>query len=53
MKKIINSIELATKCLEPRENNLVRDYQDTNVSYKVIKIIQSYYNIVNIRTWKK
>lgn len=50
---IINSIELATKCLEPRENNLVRDYQDTNVSYKVIKIIQSYYNIVNIRTWKK
>ena len=52
-KDIINSIELATKCLEPRENNLVRDYQDTNVSYKVIKIIQSYYNIVNIRTWKK
>ena len=28
-------------------------YKDTNVSLKVVKIIQSYYNIVNNRTWKK
>lgn len=52
-KDILNSIELAVNSKEEREDNLVRDYKDTNVSLKVVKIIQSYYNIVNNRTWKK
>lgn len=32
---------------------IVSDYQDTNVSEKVVKIIQSYAPIVNSRVWKK
>ena len=52
-RDILNSIELAVNSREEREDNLVRDYKDTNVSLKVVKIIQSYYNIVNKRTWKK
>ena len=52
-KDILNSIELAVNSKEEIEDNLVRDYKDTNVSLKVVKIIQSYYNIVNNRTWKK
>lgn len=52
-RDILNSIELAVHSKEKRQNNLVRDYTDTNISLKVVKIIQSYYNIVNQRTWKK
>jgi UDP-N-acetylglucosamine 2-epimerase len=52
-RDILNSIELAVNSKEERTDNLVRDYKDTNVSLKVVKIIQSYYNIVNNRTWKK
>ena len=52
-RDILNAIELAVNAKEERADNLVRDYKDTNVSLKVVKIIQSYYNIVNIRTWKK
>lgn len=52
-RDILNSIELAVNSLEERNDNLVRDYKDTNVSLKVVKIIQSYYNIINNRTWKK
>lgn len=52
-RDILNSIELAVNAKEERSENLVRDYKDTNVSLKVVKIIQSYYNIVNMRTWKK
>ncbi|MBQ7792580.1 MAG: UDP-N-acetylglucosamine 2-epimerase (non-hydrolyzing) [Clostridia bacterium] len=32
---------------------MAEDYQDTNVSVKVAKIIQSYAKIVNITTWNK
>lgn len=32
---------------------MAEDYADTNVSVKVIKIIQSYAKIVNITTWRK
>ena len=52
-RDILNSIELAVNSKEERNENLVKDYKDTNVSLKVVKIIQSYYNIVNSRTWKK
>lgn len=52
-RDILNSIELAVNSREERKENLVKDYKDTNVSLKVVKIIQSYYNIINTRTWKK
>ena len=32
---------------------MAEDYADTNVSVKVIKIIQSYAKIVNMTTWRK
>ncbi len=40
-----------------RENNeetvMAEDYADTNVSVKVVKLIQSYAKIVNLTTWRK
>lgn len=50
---IINSIEMAISSFQKGKENPVKDYRDINVSEKVVKIIQSYYNIVNQRTWKK
>lgn len=52
-RDIINSIELAVNSYEKNKSNPVKDYRDLNVSEKVVKIIQSYYNIINQRTWKK
>lgn len=52
-RDLINSIELAVASFTPDRKNPVKDYRDTNVSEKVCKIIQSYYNIINERTWKK
>lgn len=50
---LLSSIDLAvTSHIENRENP-VKDYRDTNVSLKIINLIQSYYNIINKRTWKK
>jgi UDP-N-acetylglucosamine 2-epimerase len=50
---IINAIEIAVKTYSKDRKNPVKDYQDLNVSDKVIKIIQSYTDIVNLRTWRK
>ncbi len=50
---MMSAIEIATKTFSADRKNIVKDYQDTNVSDKVIKIIQSYTDIVNVRTWKK
>ncbi|MEG1313660.1 MAG: UDP-N-acetylglucosamine 2-epimerase (non-hydrolyzing) [Bacilli bacterium] len=52
-RDMINSIELAVNSYVLNKENPVKDYRDTNVSEKVVKIIQSYYNIVNERIWKK
>lgn len=52
-RDMINSIELAVNSYIENKENPVKDYRDTNVSEKVVKIIQSYYNIINERTWKK
>ena len=51
--KLINAIELAVNSYRENRENPVKDYRDRNVSEKVVKIIQSYYNIVNQRIWKK
>ena len=52
-RDIINSIELAVNSYVENKESPVRDYNDINVSEKVVKIIQSYYNIINERVWKK
>ena len=52
-KDLLNAIELAINSFVPDKVNPVKDYRDENVSEKVVKIIQSYYNIINTRTWKK
>ena len=52
-RDMINAIELAVISHVDKKENPVKDYRDINVSEKVVKIIQSYYNIINERTWKK
>ena len=52
-RDLLNAIELAVNSYVPNKENPVKDYRDINVSEKVVKIIQSYYNIINERTWKK
>jgi len=52
-RDMINSIELAVSSYKENKENPVKDYRDINVSEKVVKIIQSYYNIINERVWKK
>ena len=48
------SLELAVSMYENQEEIVMaEDYADTNVSVKVIKIIQSYYDIVNKTVWMK
>lgn len=48
------SIELAVAMRDNHEETVMpADYQDTNVSVKVCKVIQSYYDIVNKTTWGK
>lgn len=48
-----SAIEIAVKTYSKDRENPVRDYRDLNVSDKVIKIIQSYTDIINMRTWRK
>lgn len=51
---IEQSIELAVAMRDNGEElAMPQDYQDTNISVKVCKIIQSYYDIVNKTTWNK
>ena len=52
-RDLINAIELAVNSFTENRENPVKDYRDINVSEKVVKIIQSYYNIINERTWRK
>lgn len=51
---ILQSIELSRSMKHNKETALVAtDYQDKNVSAKVVKIIQSYTKIINRDTWRK
>ena len=48
------ALELAVSMYENHEEIVIPDdYEDTNVSIKVVKLIQSYAKIVNITTWMK
>jgi UDP-N-acetylglucosamine 2-epimerase (non-hydrolysing) len=51
-ESLLQSVELAVS--EKKETiAMVPDYRDTNVSSKVVSIIQSYTEIVNQRVWRK
>lgn len=51
---IEQGIELAVSMRDNNEETVMPfDYNDTNVSVKVCKIIQSYYDIVNKTVWNK
>ena len=48
------AVELAVAMYKNDEETfMAEDYTDTNVSVKVIKLIQSYAKIVNMTTWRK
>lgn len=48
------ALELAVSMHNNKEDTVIaEDYADTNVSVKVVKLIQSYAKIVNITTWDK
>ena len=54
VQSLLQSVEMAVK--SARNNELVvniPDYEDKNVSMKVVKIIQSYTEIINKRIWFK
>lgn len=53
-KNLIQSVELA-RAMQENEEPIIDaiDYTDTNVSQKVVKIIQSYTEIINENTWRK
>ncbi len=51
---LIQSVELAREMQNNNEPMIdAIDYKDTNVSTKVVKIIQSYKDIINRNTWKE
>jgi len=53
-KSIMQAIDLAVSLNENNEfGSDVPDYSDINQSLKVLKIIQSYVEIVNIKVWNK
>lgn len=52
--EVEQSVELAVSMRANLENTAIsEDYVDTNISIKVVKIIQSYTKIINRVTWKK
>jgi len=53
--EVIQSVYSAVEMFEVMDNTniLPADYQDTNVSMKVVKIIQSYTKIINKNIWQK
>lgn len=50
---LLSAVKIATETNLYKDKILVRDYQDTNTSDKVLKIVSSYTNIVNHRVWGK
>ncbi len=51
---LLQSVDLAVEMVRNGDNGIpVSDYVDTNVSDKVVKIIQSYVGVVNKMVWRK
>lgn len=52
--EVLSAVETAVRMNQNGDHGLpVRDYQDKNVSVKVVKIIQSYTGVVNKMVWRK
>lgn len=53
-KGLLQAVDTAVEMVKNCDNGIpVPDYVDENVSDKVVKIIQSYTNIVNRMVWRK
>lgn len=53
-KELIQAVNIAVTMNEKGQLGIpVPDYTDTNVSVKVVKIIQSYVNVINKFVWRK
>lgn len=53
-KSLLQAIETATEMNNNADNGLpVPDYQDENVSTKIVKLIQSYTGVINKMVWRK
>ena len=51
---LLQSVDLAVEMVKDGDNGIpVPDYVDTNVSDKVVRIIQSYVGVVNKMVWRK
>jgi UDP-N-acetylglucosamine 2-epimerase (non-hydrolysing) len=53
--EVVQSVYSAVEMFKAMDNTniLPVDYQDTNISMKVVKIIQSYTKIINMNIWRK
>lgn len=51
-KEIVEALDMAVK-LKDEKRLINKDYKEENVSSKVVRIIQSYADIVNRQTWQK
>ncbi len=53
-KSLLQAVDMAIMMSDNNEQNVVAsDYKDLNVSIKVVKIIQSYVDIINRNVWGK
>lgn len=53
-KEIVQSVDLSRSMWKNKElTYLANDYQDENVSVKIVKIVQSYTSIINKIIWQK
>ena len=53
-KSLLQAVETAVRMNDERDYGIpVPDYTDENVSTKVVKLIQSYTNVVNKMVWRK
>lgn len=50
---IVNAINIVTEQTKENSMNIVKDYDTSNVSKKVVRIIVSYIDYVNRTVWKK
>ncbi|MFG1493941.1 UDP-N-acetylglucosamine 2-epimerase (non-hydrolyzing) [Halobacteriovorax sp. ZH4_bin.1] len=50
---VINSINIAIEQSREFKNSDIEDYSNQNISYQVVKVIQSYTGYINRTTWKK
>ena len=51
---LVQAVEIAVDCVKNGDYGIeVADYRDRDVSTKVIKLIQSYTNVVNKMVWRK